>query len=248
MPDRIPVFLSSIKKDVSALELKTENLKEECEYILTLPPNTAYYTNKAESEMKKFEALIISAEKVVLSLRKTYEKYVNYFGWASGKYKEDIMNDFLVSELEAMDIKAGYTEEGWVYVRVPGFLPARSEMWLSKNYYDPIRRKLKLLNPLGEKFNEKCFMVTVQNIENGMVRPVKDTDNVEYKNLNNILAEAFLWDDNPHYSDYIFASLFKDCSYVEAFIIPIKDTPEFIKRLEKGEITPEMLLENPKNE
>ena len=222
---------------------KFEKFEEEHEFITELIPGSRFQNRRILKNLKCLEEAIKTDEKIVLCERQLFSNYIELLNFIPEEEREALERRMLDIEIENLEIVTGYTEEGWVYVRAPGFLPTESDCWFSKGFFEPIEQSLSRLNPEKLYFNERCFIATVQNIENGTKRQVIDADNREYRNLNNILARNFLWDDNPVFCDFLLASLFKEKSYVEAFVIPTKDMPEFLCRLEKEDITPKILLD-----
>ena len=245
MPDSIPKLFSEIESRYDTSRKILENIVSQHDLLLAFAEEIKVRNKNFKLNLENIEKLIKNDEKTVLCERLLYQRYVNYFSAADYETKQKYMENLLDAELQALEITAGYTEEGWVYVRSPGFLPTEKDVWLSRGFFNPIETKLSSMNPEKKFFEEKCFIVTVQNIKEGDVCQTRDADNREYKNLNNMLARNFLYDDNPECCDFLFASLYKDYSCVEAFIIPMKDMPEFLKRLGNKDITPKNLQEKP---
>lgn len=244
MKDRIPVIIDEINvRRLSAMK-KFEKFEDEHEFISELIPGSGFQNRMILKNLKCLEEAIKTDEKIVLCERQLYNSYIELLSYIPDEERYEFRNKMLKAEIENLGIVTGYTEEGWVYVRTPGFLPTESDAWLSKDFFNPIEQSLSRLNPEKRFFDGRCFIATIQNIEKGTKRQVIDADNREYRNLNNMLARNFLWDDNPVFCDFLLGSLFKETSYVEAFVIPTKDMPEFLSRLENEEITPKKLLDS----
>ena len=243
MQDRIPVIMDEINvRRLSAMK-KFEKFEDEHEFISELIPGSGFQNRMILKNLKCLEETIKTDEKIVLCERQLYSNYIELLNFTPDEEKEALESRMLDVEIENLEIVTGYTKEGWVYVRIPGFLPTESDYWFSKGFFEPIEQSLSRLNPEKIFFNERCFIATVQNIERGTKRQVIDADNREYRNLNNMLARNFLWDDCPVFCDFLLASLYKDSSFVEAFVVPVRDMPEFLSRLEKEDVTPKILLD-----
>ena len=209
MKDRIPVIIDEINvRRLSAMK-KFEKFEDEHEFISELIPGSGFQNRMIAKNLKLLEEIIRTDEKIVMCERQLYNNYVELLSFIPDEERDEFRSKLLEAEIKSLGIVTGYTEEGWVYVKTPGFLPTESDAWLSKDFFTPIEQSLSRLNPEKHFFDERCFIVTVQNIEKGTKRQVIDADNREYRNLNNMLARNFLWDDCPVFCDFLLASLYK---------------------------------------
>ncbi|MEE1503930.1 MAG: hypothetical protein UGF89_06775, partial [Acutalibacteraceae bacterium] len=215
----------------------------EYEFFEEVKTNNLLHNKEIKKCLNLLEKILINDEKIVLAERQFFKEFVELLNFTTSEEEKELLKKLLAVEVEALEVKAGYTEEGWVYICAPGFLPTEKELWLSSDFFKPIFQELARLNPENKHYKERCLVAIVQNIEEGTMLQIRDADNREHKNLSNMLTRAFLVDDSPYFCDYLYASLFKDSSYVEAFIIPESDADIFIKRLRDKEITPKKLLE-----
>jgi len=242
VPDKITSFLSEVQTKKKKSENLLEQLLAEVDFLSEVKSCSPAHNNSIEKCLNILEKIMINDERTVLTERQFYKAFVELLDFVSPEKKNELLKLLLDSQANALEVTVGYTEEGWVYVRAPGFLPTEKDLWLSSEFFVPIQQKLTQLNPERKCFIQKCFIVTVQNIEEGTTRVLRDSDNREYKNLNNMLARSFLEDDTPYYCDFVFATIFKDVSCVEAFIIPENELEIFIKRFVNRDITPKTLL------
>lgn len=243
MQDNILFFFDEIDKKRERTQKLLNDLKNEYAYYEDVKSHINLHNKEIERCLKILEKILINDEKIVLAERQFFKEFMELLNFITNEDERDYLRKLLAAEVEALEIKAGYTEEGWVYVCAPGFLPTEKELWLSSDFFKPIHQELERINPENKHFKERCLVAIVQNIEEGTTLQIRDADNREHKNLSNMLTRTFLVDDSPYFCDYLYASLFKPTSCVEAFVIPESDADIFVKRLRNKEITPKKLLE-----
>ncbi len=167
---------------------------------------------------------------------------VEFAGICNVKKSDKEIFDIIDNSLESLEIKAGYTEDGWVYVKSPSFIPEQRTVFLSGAIFEPLNIKLRVLSENKVVYNEPCVICVIQNVSNGVL-VVRDNDNVELLNLTNYLAKSFLVDDGARYCSFFYGACFTEENCVETYVVPLKEFDEFFERFKAGSLTPDKVYE-----
>lgn len=129
-------------------------------------------------------------------------------------------------EAELLGITAGYTDEGYVYIKCPGLLPnRRGSNSIGRNpeshFFDSLDTELEKLNPAGTPFRDIYVIVLVQVYkDNTKINLLIDNDNLESKHLINIVKRHFLMSDSPFYCDLFYTFRTAEENATEIYLIP----------------------------
>jgi len=239
MDERINQLLTGIKGHINTNNKRVKKIETRLEEIIDLRlPDDAQLTKlKAADCMKDIIAGLRASDIETVTWRRMYDTFANKFGYVLEIKENEALLERVDVELEAIDFEAGFTEEGWVYVSFPSVYPEYDKLFLSRQFLEPVGLKLALMSNGNFFTKEKCVICVVRYLNPDNKISPRDSDNINYNNLTNLLSRAFLVDDSPEYCDFSYHSVFSSEPHIEAFIVPLKTFPDFARKLADGTVT-----------
>lgn len=232
--------MASVRTLLENQEAKLKLIERE---FLKLNNDNISYEETQKTLDKIFKLLLSNLhffEKSLMVWRRILVEFTSICNVKIESNKESV--SLIDDSLDALEIKAGFTKEGWVYVKSPSFLPEQRMVFLSGAIFEPLNIKLRVLSGNRVVYNEPCVICVIQNVSNRAL-VIRDNDNVELLNLTNYLAKSFLVDDGARYCSFFYSACFTDENYVEAFVVPLREFDEFYKKLMTGSLTPKDIYE-----
>lgn len=240
MDERINQLLDRIKTHESTNNKRIKKIEKALEEIadLNLLPDSPLTKVNAANCMKEILDGLRSSDVETVAWRLLYDVFTDVYGNLIPKTKGEALLERIDAELEAMGFEIGFTEEGWVYVSLPLAFPEHDKLFLSRQFLEPVGSKLIALSNSEFLTKEKCVVCVVRYIDFDSESSARDTDNLNYNNLTNLLTRAFLVDDSPRYCDFACYSIPSSEPHIEVFLVPLKSYTKFILKLSNGSVTP----------
>ena len=133
---------------------------------------------------------------------------------------------------EAMEIRIGYTPEGWFLLEIPALLPKKSKSG-NVNYI-----RAPLLKALSGYFREHPHerfgpsVIVYRHVYDRSLpeRRRRDHDNIEINFVTDAVALFTLPDDSPAWCSHFYCSTAGDINRTQVFVIPQTDFERWLKR------------------
>lgn len=249
MDERINQLLGKIKTHESTNNKRIKKIEKALEEIadLNLPLDSPLAKVNAANCMKAVLDSLRSSDVETVTWRLLYDAFTDVYGNLIPKSKGEALLERIDAELETIEFEAGFTKEGWVYVNLPLAFPEHDRLFLSRQFLEPVGARLIALSNSEFLTKEKCIVCVVRYIDLDSESSARDTDNLNYNNLTNLLTRAFLVDDSPRYCDFSYHSVFSSEPHIEAFIVPLKSYTKFILKLSNGSVTPKEVYKTKPN-
>lgn len=144
--------------------------------------------------------------------------------------------------LTQSDIRIGFTEQGWFYLRIPAILPHKKRghswylegiLWAAFGRWQ--RERIAMGEPI-KRFHEKCVIVYRTTYDRLMPgRRLTDFDNFEYKVVTDMITGPLLVDDGPQYLDaHYMANIAGEGDFTEVYLVPECDYPVCYRMLKEN--------------
>lgn len=132
---------------------------------------------------------------------------------------------------EAMDIRIGYTPEGWFRLEIPALLPKKSKSG-NVNYI-----RAPLLTSLSAYFREHPHerfhksVIAYRHVYDRRTpeRRRRDHDNVEVNFVTDAVALFMLPDDSPAWCSHFYCSAEGDANRTEVYLVPHTDFERWLR-------------------
>lgn len=125
---------------------------------------------------------------------------------------------------DAMEITVELEAEGWYKIGIPAIVPKKISGYGTDFIAQPLAHMLDqyvLLNAatlVPIRYAVICFRDVFDR--NSSQHLVRDSDNIEYKKLLDVVAERLLRDDNGLYCDTVHQAVPGDAAHTEIYVIP----------------------------
>ena len=203
------------KRNLILQENELTKIIEEMRKVIDNFENLSY-----EEKNNRFLKLVALYEKGCLKMR----KFPSYLG------NPNAMKEVQEIIAEVMNVEIGYTEQGWLCVRMPFLLPKKESG--SSEYV-----KNMLYSPLSKFFKNKVRDVPKQAVlvyrhvyeESHPEKQMRDHDNIEINQVSDCIVLWAMEDDSPKYCEHFYMSARGDKSRTEVYVIPREEFGEFVK-------------------
>ena len=134
--------------------------------------------------------------------------------------------------VDAMDIRIGYTPEGWFRLEIPALLPKKSKAGNVNYIRAPLLRALSIFfraNPRGDF----CKSVIAYRHIYDLATPERrwrDHDNIEVNFVSDAVALFTLPDDSPQWCSHFYCSVAGDFNRTEVYVVPQTDFECWLRR------------------
>ena len=124
--------------------------------------------------------------------------------------------------VDAMDIRIGYSPEGWFRLEIPALLPKKSKAGNVNYIRAPLLRALSTFfraNPRGDFCKS---VIAYRHIYDRAMpeRRWRDHDNIEVNFVSDAVALFSLPDDSPQWCSHFYCSAAGDVNRTEVYVVP----------------------------
>ena len=132
---------------------------------------------------------------------------------------------------EAMDIRIGYTQEGWFLLEIPALLPKKSKAGNVNYIRGPL---LGALSGYFRKHPHERFgpsVIAYRHVYDRSLpeRRRRDHDNIEVNFVTDAVALFTLPDDSPAWCSHYYCSAAGDANRTQVFVVPQTDFTRWLR-------------------
>ena len=126
---------------------------------------------------------------------------------------------------EAMDIRIGYTPEGWFRLEIPALLPKKSKSGNVNYIRAPLLKAMSAYfrEHSHERFGPSVIVYRHVYDRNLPERRRRDHDNIEVNFVTDAVALFTLPDDSPAWCSHFYCSAAGDINCTQIFVVPQTD-------------------------
>ncbi len=133
---------------------------------------------------------------------------------------------------ETMDIRVGYTPEGWFRLEIPALLPKKSKSGNVNYIRSPLLKALSAYFRAHPYERSGRSVIAYRHIYDRIFpeRRRRDHDNIEVNFVSDAVALFTLPDDSPQWCSHFYCSAAGDVNRTEVYVVPQTDFEHWFRR------------------